>query len=219
MDMRQLFDFLRDLSANNSKAWMDEHRDRYQTVRESLIDWLDGIDGQLLAIDADYLPTPGRAAINRINNNLVYRPNRPVYKDHFGASFDKAKERSDFYVHLGITECFIAGGFYHPPSTLLKRIRAGIDYDGEHFKEIIEAADFKKTFGSLLAEDLLKTAPKGYTQDHRHIELLRYKSFAISHSVPKAAVLEKDFADRVVAVYQQMLPFRRYLDQAVTVKA
>jgi len=216
MNMRKLFDFLRDLQRNNSKEWMDEHRDEYEAVRDDFIAFLNKINEALKAVDPDYQHTPGKTAIHRINNNLLYHPDKPTYKDHFGGSLDQAKNRSDFYLHIGVNGSFIAGGFYHPSNPTLKKIRDAIDYDGEKLKEIINDPSFQETF-DLLEEDKLKTSPKGYSQDHRHIALLRLKNFAVSHSVTQKEVIAEDFKDRVLRVYEEMLPFRRYLDRAVSV--
>jgi len=217
MITQKLFDFLTDLQQNNHKEWMDAHRDRYESVRDDFIAFLNEIDKRIQKIDPDYFPTPGKTAINRINNNLLYHPNKPVYKDHFGGSLDKKKGHCDFYIHIGISEIFIAGGFYSPSNDVLKRIRAAIDYDGERLKEIIHDSEFEKQFGELLQADKLKTAPKGFTQDHKHIDLLRLKHFVVSHELTCKKVLSNNFPDHVLDLYQTALPFRKYLNKAVSV--
>jgi len=217
MSFYKLYDFLRDLQKNNSKEWMDDNRKRYHEVRDWYIGWLNEMDIKLAKIDKDYYPTTGKKAINRINNNLMFHPDKPTYKDHFGAGLDKAPKTGDFYIHLGTSESFIAGGFYRPPSKLLKSIRDAIDYDGVDFKKIINKKSFRNMFGELIEDDKLKTAPKGFSQDHKHIELLRHKSFAVSHDLTQQEVQQEDFQQKVVAVYKEMLPFRRYLNKAVTV--
>ncbi|MDG1270059.1 MAG: DUF2461 family protein, partial [Ulvibacter sp.] len=76
---------------------------------------------------------------------------------------------------------------------------------------------FKDTFGGLIEGETLKNAPKGYPQDHQHIKLLRRKSFAVGRTFTKQEVLSPDFNQRVVALYLELLPFRRFLNNAVTV--
>jgi uncharacterized protein (TIGR02453 family) len=217
MSFYKLYDFLRDLDKNNSKEWMDENRKRYHEVRDWYISWLNEMDTKLAQVDKDYYATPGKKAINRINNNLMFHPEKPTYKDHFGAGLDKAPDTGDFYIHLGLNESFIAGGFYRPSSKILTSIRDAIDYDGEEFKKIINKKSFKDMFGGLMEDDMLKTSPKGFSQDHQHIELLRHKSFAVSHPVTQKEVQQEDFQERVISVYKEMLPFRRYLNKAITV--
>ncbi|MCM8569115.1 DUF2461 domain-containing protein [Gramella jeungdoensis] len=217
MSFRKLFEFLRELNRNNNKEWMDEHRDEYHEVRDFFIDWLNKMDIRLAGIDPDYSPTTGKQAINRINNNLLFHPDKPVYKDHFGAGLDKEKGKGDFYIHIGINESFVAGGFYRPKKSTLDSIRAAIDYNGDEFKKIINKKTFRQTFEDLLEDDKLKTSPKSYSKDHKHIDLLRNKSFAVMHRFTQKEIQQDDFQEKVIEVYKEMLPFRRYLNNAVTV--
>ncbi len=217
MNFKKLYDFLRDLERHNSKEWMDKNRKRYKDVRDAYIHWLDNLDVSLAAIDNEYYPTPGKKGINRINNNLMFHPNKPTYKDHFGAVLDKAPHTGDFYIHLGTNESFLAGGFWRPDPQTLRSIREAIDYDGGEFKKIINKASFIKTFGQLVEDEKLKNAPKGFSNDHPHINLLKNKTFAVMHSLSEKEVLQDDFKERVIEVYKEMLPFRRYLNKAVTV--
>ncbi|MBZ9653092.1 DUF2461 domain-containing protein [Psychroflexus montanilacus] len=218
MNFERLFDFLETLNKNNSKEWMDENRNQYETVKADYVKWLEDLDLKLSKIDENYYSSSGKKAINRINNNLLYHPNKPTYKDHFGAGLDKRPKTGDFYIHLGIQEIFVAGGFYKPKSELLKSIREAIDYNGDEFKEIINSKTFQKHFGGLMEDEAkLKTSPKGFSQDHKHIELLRLKSFAAMKPFKRKEVLSNDFKDQVIETYKAMLPFRRYLNKAVTV--
>ena len=217
MDFKNLFSFLDDLTKNNSKEWMDDNRKTYTNVRDAYIEWLNEMDKKLAEVDNNYYATTGKKAINRINNNLLYHPNKPTYKDHFGAGLDKRPKTSDFYIHLGINECFLAGGFYRPKSDLLKSIRDAIDYNGDVLKGIIEKPTFQDYFGGLMEDEKLKTSPKGYSQDHEHIELLRHKSLAAHRPITKTQVKGKKFDEIVIETYQAMLEFRRYLNKAVSV--
>ena len=114
MNFINLFDFLSELEQNNSKVWMDKNRNRYKEIRTEFIGWLDDLDDTLADIDKHYYRTPGKKGINRINNNLMFHPHKPVYKDHFGAGLDKEPGTGDFYVQIGINESLLAGGIWRP---------------------------------------------------------------------------------------------------------
>ncbi len=218
MDFQALFQFLEELQHNNHKEWMDANRKHYHAIRNDFVSWLDDLDNKLANIDPEYYPTPGKKGINRINNNLLFHPNKPVYKDHFGAGLDQKTKQGDFYIEIGIKKGVLAGGYWRPDKKLLQSIREGIDYNGEELVKIINKKSFKDTFGGLYAEDdMLKSAPKGYSKDHEHIHLLRYRTFAVIHDLKQEQILAPDFTDYVIAVYKEMLPFRRYLREAVTV--
>jgi uncharacterized protein (TIGR02453 family) len=217
MNFHELFTFLEDLNHedHNHKAWMDEHRSRYENIRDTYIAFLEEVSLELGAMHPDYHPTTGKQSINRINNNKVFHPNRPTYKDHFGAGLDKAKNYADFYIHLGVNECFVAGGFFHAPSEILSKIRAAIDYNGDEFKAILNKSDFKNYYSSPITEDALKTSPKGYSKEHPHIDLLRLKSFAVMHPLSRKLVTAAGFKEELIKAYKLLLPFRNYLNQAV----
>lgn len=217
MNFKRLYDFLRELERNNSKEWMDKNRKRYHQVRNDFMGWLDEMDTALADLDDSYYPTPGRKGINRINNNLMFHPHKPIYKDYFGAALDKAPNSADFYLEFGTNGSMFAGGCWRPDSKSLRSIRDAIDYDGEEFKKIIGKKSFKAIFGELYEDEKLKKAPKGFSNDHPHIDLLRNKTFAVAYSFSEEDVYSDNFKEKVIEVYKEMLPFRRYLNRAVTV--
>ncbi|MGB5236008.1 MAG: DUF2461 domain-containing protein [Flavobacteriaceae bacterium] len=217
MDFKRLFTFLEELEKNNSKPWMDQNRGRYRALRDEFIRWIDMLNSRLSEEDPDYYDTSGRRSINRINNNLMFHPHKPVYKDHFGAGLDKAPGTGDFYIQIGSRESLLAGGLWRPAGPELKSIREAIDYNGKELLAILEKPSFKKTFGHLYLDERLRSSPKGYTADHPYIELLKNKTFAVVCPLSRKEVLAGGFEDRIIAVYLEMLPFRRYLNHALTV--
>lgn len=217
MDFSALFDFLGKLQKNNSKEWMDANRKWYRTLRNDFVIWLDDLDLTMSQLHDDYYPTPGKKGINRINNNLMFHPHKPIYKDHFGAGLDKAPNTADFYIEVGVKQCLLAGGFWRPDPKTLRSIRDGIDYNGEELQEILDRPVFKKLFGKLYEDEKLTNAPKGFSNDHPHIKLLRNKTFAVVHEMKKEEILREDFEEKIKLVYLEMLPFRRYLNNAASV--
>ncbi|MCM4169132.1 hypothetical protein KCTC52924_00101 [Arenibacter antarcticus] len=217
MNFNNLFQFLTELNQNNSKEWMDKNRKWYQEVRDQYIQWLNEMDQALASLDNDYYPTPGKKGINRINNNLMFHPNKPIYKDHFGAGLDKAPNSGDFYIEIGLGQSMLAGGIWRPDAKTLRSIRDAIDYDGEELQRILNKTSFKKAFGDLVVDHRLIKAPKGFSNEHPHIDLLRNKTFAVTHPLSQDDIFELNFKEKVISVYREMLPFRRYLNKAVTV--
>lgn len=217
MDFLPIYAFLERLQKNNSKEWMDAHRKEYHTIRDHHIAWLDHLNSKLATADPNYYDTPGKKAINRINNNLMFHPNKPIYKDHLGAGLDQKTKQGDFYIEIGLTHNLLAGGYWRPKKEILQSIRQAIDYNGEELKAIIEKPSFKKMFGGLWQDDKLKTTPKGFSQDHPHIDLLRNKTFAVEVTLSRKQIQSPKFEDYLMEVYLEMLPFRTYLREAVSV--
>jgi len=218
MDFKALFTFLEALSRNNHKDWMDRHRATYQGLRTEFIAWLDRLDADLAGLDPEYYPTPGRYGMNRINNNLMFHPDRPVYKDHFGAGLDKAPGTADFYVEVGLSQPMLAGGLWRPGPERLRRVREAIDYDGEVLQEILDTPSFRNTFGGLYPDEALTRMPKGFEADHPHADLLRNKTFAVVRPLTREEILGPGFDTLIRETYLEMLPFRRYLNRALRVE-
>ena len=217
MNFKDLFHFLEELQQNNNKEWMDAHRKWYRSLREDFIYWLDDLDLTMAQLHQDYYPTPGKKGINRINNNLMFHPHKPVYKDHFGAVLDKAPNSADFYIEIGLKQCLLAGGFWRPEAKTLRSIREGIDYDGGELQKILDRASFRKLFGNLYEDEKLTHAPKGFSNDHPYIDLIKNKTFAVVHELDRDEVFREDFKEKIEQVYLEMLPFRQYLNNAITV--
>ncbi len=218
MSFPSLFDFLERLQQNNTKEWMDAHRKEYQTIRSFFVSWLDELNTKLATIDSDYFDTPGKKGINRINNNLMFAPNKPIYKDHFAAGLDQLTKQGDFYIEVGLKQCLLAGGFWRPEKSMLRSIRDAIDYNGDELIDILEKPSFKKMFGALYHDDPLKTAPKGFSKDHPYIKLLRHKTFGVEITLSRKQILDPNYQEYCMEVYLEMLPFRRYLREAITVQ-
>lgn len=217
MDFQNQINFLKELQKNNNKEWMDANRKWYHEVRDDFIGWLDSMNSKLASIDNNYYDTPGKKGINRINNNLMFHPNKPIYKDHFGAGLDKRPNTGDFYVEIGIERSMFAGGLWRPDPKRLRSIRDAIDYDGEELQKILNKKSFKQTFGGLYKDVKLTNSPKGFSNEHPQIDLLRNMTFAVVTEFSTEEVLKDNFERMVIKVYKEMLPFRRYLNHAITV--
>jgi uncharacterized protein (TIGR02453 family) len=110
-----------------------------------------------------------------------------------------------------------AGGLWRPDPKRLRSIRDAIDYDGEELQKILSKKSFKETFGGLYEDVKLTNSPKGFSNDHPHIDMLRNKTFAVAMEFSTREVLDNNFEQKVVKAYKEMLPFRRYLNHAITV--
>ncbi|MEM6398283.1 MAG: DUF2461 domain-containing protein [Bacteroidota bacterium] len=211
--------FLLDLRKSNSKAWMDEHRDRYHQARDY---WLEEVQlylNRLSEHDPSLATLKPQNCILRINNHVGFQPNKPLYKDFFGFDPYKGVNRVGFYLHFRPGEFFIAGGMWRPIRENLEKIRQAIDYDGERFQKMLDDPDFKSYFGGLEENDMLKTSPRDYPTDHPHIELLRHKSLTVMHSLEDKRVMSDDFVDELEQAFLIMRPFLDYLQQAVDFEA
>ncbi len=212
-----IFRFLRDLRTNNSKEWMDENRDRYETAKEYWIDQCQSILNTLAEHDSKYGKITPKSTIGKINNNLMYHPEKPTYKDYFSCEPSKElKDGPSFYIHMGPGQSFIAGGFYRPDKEKLDSIRKAVATNGERLKEILESKSFKDYYGTLdRKDDKLKTSPQGYDKDHKYIELLNFKSFTVSHDLTNEEVEGDHYVDKIEEAFKIIKPFNDFLAEAM----
>lgn len=215
MAKRDIFDFLESLVRNNSKEWMDENRKWYEASKAEVVEVFDPILNELKSLDPRIVQPAARKALNRINNNLMFHPDRPTYKDHFGVTFGYGKGLADFYIHLGVDELLIAGGLWHPPSDKLKKLRMEIDYEGDRLQQIMNA-DYFERFFTLYQDDKLTNAPKGFEKDHPHIELLKMKSLAVFRPLSREDFYSDQFAEIVLDSYKAVVPMLEFINVAIT---
>ena len=216
MSKRKIYAFLRDLSDNNRKEWMDAHRARYEEAKAIWIETCGRLLERLGEQDAFYRDIEPKDTIERINNNLMYHPELPTYKNNFG--FAPGEEKgSGLYVYVSPPYSFIAGGVHNPDNGMLKQIRAAIDRNGEALQTIIDNADFQDYFDGGLEDDpkMLKTSPKGYPNDHQHIALLRRKNFTVSHRLTQEEVIGDEFPEVVAEAYGKMRPLLLFMREAI----
>ncbi len=207
--------FLDSLAQNNEREWFHNNKASYHEAKENY----EAIVTEIIAIITDFDPIlKGLEVKNcmfRINRDTRFSHDKSPYKTNFGAFIVRGgKKNSDrfpgYYIHIEAGEAMIAGGAYMPPAPWLAAIREKIDEEPERFHEIINAGKFIRYFGSIQG-DKLKKAPKGYPVDHPDIELLKYKSFHVMHSVPDKMLLDEQFVDYAGEVCRAMKPFNDFL--------
>lgn len=217
MNKKLIFDFLEDLSNNNSKVWMDKNRDRYKQAKNIWLNEIALMLNRLAKYDERLRPVQPKDTITRINNNRKFHPDRPVYKDNFTFTPFGGISSASFHVSISPSYSFIGGGVYHPSPDDLQKIREAIDYDGSELLKITQEKKFAKIFGGLNDDpDKLKSAPKGFPKDHKHIELLRRKNFTAIVEITKDQVIADSFADYIEKMFLVLKPMMDYLNRAIS---
>jgi uncharacterized protein (TIGR02453 family) len=214
---KAILDFLKDLSNNNRKEWMDDNRDRYVFAKDAWLEEVQQILTLLKKIDKSYFEKfKPKDCISRITNNRMYNPNLPVYKNFFTFSImDKTDMFSPLHISIGVENSFIGCGYHNPDKETLKNIRDAIDYDGKSLQAILEKKKFKEFFGGLSNfTQPLKTSPKGYDKDHPFVEYLRYKNYTVLRNLTHKEFLDDNFIKEVEQAYELSTPFRDYLKKA-----
>jgi uncharacterized protein (TIGR02453 family) len=112
-----LFEFFRELKANNSKEWFAENKTRYeQQVREPLLAFIADFGLRLPAISPHYVADPRKSggSLFRIYRDVRFSKDKTPYKTGAGIQFrherGKDAHAPGFYLHLEPDGCFFGAG-------------------------------------------------------------------------------------------------------------
>ena len=216
--MKDVYEFLKDLAANNNRDWMHAHKKQYEAAKNEFKVFVAELIKGISAFDSGVTGLEPKDCIFRVNRDIRFSKDKSPYKTNFGASIMEGGRKSlnpTYYIHIQPGKSFVAGGLYMPEPENLKKIRQEIDYNPEELKKIVQEERFVSAFGAMTG-DRLKTTPKGYPKDHPNIELLRMKSFLVSKDLKDQDLISENAVKDVLVAYQVMYPFNRYFSVAIS---
>jgi len=217
MDFKLALQFLGKLKKNNNKEWFDKNKKEYDELRKEIIVFVADVIKRIRVFDTGMDGLEAKQCMFRINRDMRFSKDKSPYKTNFGLTFNRGGKSSPYagyYLHIQPGECFIAGGSYAPSPEHLAAIRQEIDYNFDEFKKIISSKEFKKYFGELSGEKLVRP-PKGYELDNPAIEFLKHKQFLMWHSFDEKKLSEKDFSTYCITVFKAMKPMLDFMNRAI----
>lgn len=217
MRKTHVLDFLKELSSNNSKDWMDANRDWYEEVKQSLLEDVAEILAALSISQPLFSELRPKDCIFRQNRDVRFSANKQPYKTNMAAYFSVGGKKSvgpGYYLHLQPGASFVGGGIYMPDAATLKKIRQEIDYSGKELERILHQSEFHAYFGDMEGEQL-KTSPRDYAMDHPYIRYLKYKSFIVSRPITDQDISSGSHVGLAVTAFEKMRPFHEFLERAI----
>ncbi len=211
-----VFTFLKKLEKNNNRDWFAENKKEYVAAHENFKAFANNLLESMQK--QDHIEN---MKLFRIYRDVRFSKNKDPYKTNFAGGFSRATRalRGGYYFHLQPGgRSMMGAGFWQPEPSDLKRIREEIAADAAPLRKIINSASFKKHFGKLEG-DQVKTAPKGYSKDHPDIDLLRYKSFLVSHQFTDKEVTSPGFDKELLKYFKATRPFFDYMSEVLTTDA
>ena len=218
MNFKRLLNFLSKLSKNNTKEWFESNRKEYEDLRGEFLLFLDKAIVDMAKFDPQITGIEAKKTTFRINRDVRFSPNKRPYKANFGASIKADGKKSSFagyYFHVEPGKSFLAGGLYLPDAPILQKVREEIDYNENDFRKILSNKSFK-TYFKTLQGDQLKNPPKGFDKEHTAIDLLKYKSYLMVHSLSDKDLMDPSFEKKMLLVFKAMLPLIHYLNKAIS---
>lgn len=217
MDFKMIIEFLIDLELNNNRYWFMENKSRYDAARATFEQFLTVLLPMLQEMDPSLEDISVKKSIFRIYRDVRFSKNKAPYKNNFGAFISRGGRKSPYagyYIHLQPDKSFIGGGIYKPDSIVLKALRNEIFENTDEFKKIISEKSFLQYFHKINGEKL-KLAPKGFPKDFIDIELLKYKSYTVTHSLENDFLLQPDVYKAIIPIFKKQKKFNYFLNRAV----
>jgi uncharacterized protein (TIGR02453 family) len=214
-----IFDFLKELKANNDREWFQANKDRYNKARQAFESFINDLIPMIRTVDPLVDMITAKDCIFRIYRDVRFSGDKSPYKSNMGAYIARGGKKSvmaGYYVHFEPGESFLAGGLYMPPAETLKKIRDEIYYNAEDFKNIICNKAFSDVFGMLDDPDKMKNPPKGFSKDFPDIDLLKFRSYAAIHPVTDQVALSENYPGYAINVFQALYPLNAYFNRMFT---
>jgi uncharacterized protein (TIGR02453 family) len=168
------------------------------------------------ALLAELEPKYGPGKMFRINRDIRFSPDKSPYKTHLAALIGRHA-----YVSLSPESFFVGGGGHMLDGSALTRFREAVatDKSGRQLERIVTGLE---KGGYDVGGEALKSAPKGYSNDHPRIRLLRCKGVTMGKQFPPTAtwLLSRKAVERITAVLDDGRElfdwFDRYTGEAQT---
>jgi uncharacterized protein (TIGR02453 family) len=205
----QALTFLRNLARHNDRDWFNPRKAIFETeLKEPML----AIVRKITDAMTDFAPNhvrPAEKSLFRIYRDTRFSNDKRPYKTHIAAwwthtGLDKTSG-AGYYFHVSAKEVIIAAGAYMPEKEQLAAIRHWLLDNHEAFRKLLQRPAVRKTF-SEFEGDALTRPPKGFPCDHPAIDLIKYKQWGMSTTLPAKAALEKDFAQTVIRHFKLLAP-------------
>jgi len=224
MHVRDLTQYLAELSENNNRAWFVMNKPRYDILRAEFLELVVRLIAQVSKFDPAIAGCNPKKALFRINRDMRFSHDKSPYKSYFSASITASglKKPSQgggpaYYFHIDASgTLLIAGGEYMPPADRLRAIRQQVIADAKGFGKLLKNKKLIETYGDLQTEGKLSRPPKGFDADSPHIEYIKMKNFIVWNEQPVKKMLSDALEKELVSGFKDAYPLVSWLRQIKT---
>lgn len=221
MHIRDLMQFLAELSENNNRAWFVMNKPRYDILRGEFLELVTGLIADIAKFDPAVANCNPKKALFRINRDMRFSHDKIPYKTSFSAAITASglKKPSQgggpaYYFHIDANgTLLIAGGEYLPPANRLRAIRQHVMNDAAGFGKLLKNKKLNETFGGLQQEGKLTRPPKGFDADAPHIESIKLKNFIVWKETNIKQKIPVNFGKELVAACKDSYSLVAWLRQ------
>ena len=212
-NMHEVLAFLRQLAANNDRAWFKARKDKFDTLRAL---WEQDME-RLIGMVADFDPMARgltvKDSVFRIYRDTRFSPDKRPYKDYFSGVIGKGGRhavQSCYYAHFGVEELMLCGGIWWPEKQILEQLRLLIDAEPEEFLAIINNPAITTRYQWMSRS--LKMMPKGFPKDHPMARFLKMKEYILVMNLDEGYFDCEDWVERVAGDLQPLKPLHDFLN-------
>lgn len=215
-----VFTFLKELEAHNTRDWFEANRARYEAaVLAPMLQFIDDLRPRLASVNRAFVADPRRSggSMFRIYRDTRFASDKSPYKTHVAARFmhraqPKGQMGPTFYVHIEPGDSFGGGGIYHPDRPALTRIREAICADVGGWRAV-------RKLGLEIEGESLTRVPLGFERAHPFADDLRRKDLYVLFPFSQRDVCSRGFLDRYVDACTRVEPLVAFLARALGLKA
>lgn len=214
--MREIIDFLSDLSANNDRNWFEANRPRYTQVKQQMDTLAEELIEAIAAFDPSINGLRAKDCTYRIYRDTRFSKDKSPYKTWWGVYVCPRGKKSGFsgyYMHVEPDQnCYmLCTGAYCPTPGEIKSVREEIMTEGDAFVEAINSAKgFEVDWSSAL-----KRMPQGWSAEDAHSEYYRLRNYILVKMVDKEYFLQPNAIEQIAKDMQCTRPFNDTLNRAI----
>ena len=210
---KEAFEFFKKLENNNNRDWFNDHKTEFKDIETKVKAIYNALFESLKTHD-----DVDKLKLFRIYRDVRFSKNKLPYKTHFGGSFHRAKPklRGGYYLHIQPNnESFIATGFWEPAPNDLLRIRKEFEMDATEIRAIINDTTFQNIWGNFVGDEVT-SSPKGFSKDHKNIDLIKKKQYIFTKKFTDEEVLSPNFIENVNRYFKAIRPYFNYMSDVLT---
>jgi uncharacterized protein (TIGR02453 family) len=209
--------FLRDLAANNDRAWFQPRKGEYERlVLDPMRALVDELSAMCASLDVPIFGTD-KASIFRVHRDVRFSKNKSPYKVHAACYLSRDGGRTTpggLYVHVDPKGSFVGAAFYGMEAPLLARWRKAMRDKPKAFERVVAAlAERGRAIEPPQADDgSLKRMPRGYEElaEMPLAPYFRLKNFVVHASVKPSDLTSAKLVDVAHALVRDVKPLLAY---------
>lgn len=215
--MKEIIQFLQDLSENNDRQWFEANKQRYLSAKAQIDRLAVELAGAIREFDETIGPLMPGDCTWRIYRDTRFSKDKRPYKTQMGvfvAPGGKKSGNSGYYFQIGARDAghMLAVGNYLCPPPVLKVLREDILLGKGDFRSILSQVDPRM---KLDLSESLKRSPAGFPAEGPDADFYKLKNFCLVWMPDDRFMTGKGLVERTAAVFKTTKPFLDYVNRAI----